>query len=281
MRDSNAERPRSMHRALVDLLGWLDSQGYAFTTVTPETPRLRVWPHGPTPSPMTCATFSAGACRSSPSACPPPFAPRWIESACWKNAGQHLKEPRARRPRPRPAADPALGLSDRTPATPSSLGPDRLSIRRPLSAPEDWAKNQTGRLDRYDIGAGSGVGAIIAAGPWTRPDRIVPHRHPTPPPSVLRSKANAAFAGIEVDCILTSDARQVLGAFDLILANPPFIDDALAAHLPPRRRPARRPCGAGLDGPGPGQARPRRPLPALHRQRHRRRPRSFRAARPP
>ncbi len=37
------------------------------------------------------------------------------------------------------------------------------------------------------------------------------------------ARANAAKAGIEVECVLTPDLDGVDGPFDLVLANPPFI----------------------------------------------------------
>jgi len=73
-----------------------------------------------------------------------------------------------------------------------------------------------------DIGAGSGAGGIVAA-------KLVPAARLTlgdVNPSALRFAAiNAAFAGVEAELVESSGLTRVEGAFDLVIANPPYIMD--------------------------------------------------------
>lgn len=73
-----------------------------------------------------------------------------------------------------------------------------------------------------DIGAGSGVGAIVAApllpGAWLTATDINP--------LALRwARINALHAGIEMETIRGSGLEAVRGPVDLVIANPPFVAD--------------------------------------------------------
>jgi methylase of polypeptide subunit release factors len=73
-----------------------------------------------------------------------------------------------------------------------------------------------------DIGAGAGVGAVMAA-------PLVPGARLTltdiNPLALLFARVNAHFAGIEIETVEGSGLDQVPGQIDLAIANPPFIID--------------------------------------------------------
>lgn len=73
-----------------------------------------------------------------------------------------------------------------------------------------------------DIGSGSGVGAIMAAG-------LLPGARLTATdinPLALRfARLNARHAGVELETVETPGLDGVEGAVDLVIANPPFVAD--------------------------------------------------------
>jgi methylase of polypeptide subunit release factors len=93
-----------------------------------------------------------------------------------------------------------------------------------------------------DIGAGSGVGAIVAAQLAGDPTPTLTDINPAAFPF---ARANAEAAGRMVQVRLTPDPRVIRGAFDLIVANPPFIADE--DHLPYRDGGGMHGCAAALD----------------------------------
>lgn len=73
-----------------------------------------------------------------------------------------------------------------------------------------------------DVGAGSGVGALVAAS--LCPDaRIV--MTDVNPRALRLARVNAAFAGVEATFLQGDGVQPVEGAFDLALLNPPYIQD--------------------------------------------------------
>jgi hypothetical protein len=72
----------------------------------------------------------------------------------------------------------------------------------------------------FDIGAGSGVGAITACG-LLSPERVV--LTDVNPDALQLARANAAAAGIEAEFVQLASVAGVAGQADLILANPPFM----------------------------------------------------------
>ncbi|MCD2322718.1 class I SAM-dependent methyltransferase [Sphingomonas sp. IC-56] len=73
-----------------------------------------------------------------------------------------------------------------------------------------------------DIGTGSGVGGIVAAGLCPDASIVVTDINP----KALRfARINAAAAGAEVRCVEGGDLGGVEGAIDVALANPPYIMD--------------------------------------------------------
>ncbi|MDB5694345.1 MAG: class SAM-dependent methyltransferase [Alphaproteobacteria bacterium] len=103
------------------------------------------------------------------------------------------------------------------------FGPDSYRFARFLRA--QLPKASPGRL--VDIGAGSGVGGIVAA--------LLPGAAITlldVNPTALRfAAANAAAAGVPVALIEGKSLNEVSGRIDLAIANPPYImDDAERAY---------------------------------------------------
>jgi methylase of polypeptide subunit release factors len=99
------------------------------------------------------------------------------------------------------------------------LGPDTYRFVRFLAA----ALAERGPVSRLvDMGAGSGAGAICAAAmlPGARLTLVDAN------PEALRlARINAGVAGVEVETIVGVSLDAVPGAFDLLIANPPYIVD--------------------------------------------------------
>lgn len=74
-----------------------------------------------------------------------------------------------------------------------------------------------------DLGAGSGVGAIVAA---RRCDAAEVTMTDINPAALRLARINAAAAGVTARFVQAGDLSSVPGAFDFILANPPYIIDA-------------------------------------------------------
>lgn len=73
-----------------------------------------------------------------------------------------------------------------------------------------------------DIGAGAGVGALMAAAMLPGARLTLTDVNPT---ALLYAKANARHAGLDVELVEGSGLDEVTGPFDLAIANPPFIID--------------------------------------------------------
>lgn len=73
-----------------------------------------------------------------------------------------------------------------------------------------------------DIGAGAGVGGIVA-GALTGAARVT--LTDVNPEALRLARINAAHAGVAVETLLGSGLEAVEGAVDLVVANPPFVMD--------------------------------------------------------
>lgn len=102
------------------------------------------------------------------------------------------------------------------------LGPDSYRFAN-LTAGELAAAPLRSAARIVDIGTGSGVGAVVAASgsPGATVVATDPNRH-----ALRFARINAAAAGMAVTTVATRGLTDVPGAFDLALANPPFIVDA-------------------------------------------------------
>lgn len=94
-------------------------------------------------------------------------------------------------------------------------------------------------LRLLDVGCGSGAGGIVAARTLRRAGLAVDTTLNDINPLALDTSAlNAQHAGVSVNMALGDALDSVVGDFDLIIANPPFLDDA--------QQRAYRHGGAGL-----------------------------------
>jgi methylase of polypeptide subunit release factors len=100
------------------------------------------------------------------------------------------------------------------------LGPDSVRFADFLGRELARAGGTGGRL--VDIGAGAGVGGIVAAG-------LVPHVSvelvDVNEKALGLARINAAFAGVEVSAYRSDGVEAVAPGFALAVANPPFIID--------------------------------------------------------
>ena len=100
------------------------------------------------------------------------------------------------------------------------FGPDSYRFVDFVRGELAWAPG-TQRL--VDIGAGAGVGAIMAA-PLLPGARLT--LTDVNPRALLYARVNAAHAGVAIETIEGSGLDAVTGPFDLAIANPPYIIDA-------------------------------------------------------
>jgi hypothetical protein len=99
------------------------------------------------------------------------------------------------------------------------FGPDSYRYARFLAA-------ETARLPRVrrlvDIGAGSGVGAIVAASLMPGARVVATDINPV---ALRFARINAAHAEVALETVETSGLDGVDGPVDLVVANPPFVAD--------------------------------------------------------
>ena len=73
-----------------------------------------------------------------------------------------------------------------------------------------------------DLGAGAGVGAVVAADLLSRIELILTDINPL---ALRLARINAAHSGLDVETILGTGLSRVEGPIDVVVANPPFIVD--------------------------------------------------------
>ncbi len=119
------------------------------------------------------------------------------------------------------------------------LGPDSYRFAAFL-ARELPRLNGAGRL--VDIGAGAGVGAIVAA-PLVPDARIA--MTDINPEALRLARINALHAGVEAEIVEGKGLAAIAGPIDLVIANPPFIADPAGRAY--RDGGAMRGAGLSLD----------------------------------
>ena len=77
-----------------------------------------------------------------------------------------------------------------------------------------------------DVGCGSGAGGIVAARALAQSGPIEVCMNDINPRALQYTAVNASFAGVPVKPALGNALRAVKGDFDLIISNPPYLDDA-------------------------------------------------------
>jgi SAM-dependent methyltransferase len=206
-----------MHRALFDLLSWLRLQNYRFVTVTPET-QARVLARRPDAQARDLRDVFGWSLPFSPALLDPPILKALETAGLIAPDGDRLRaQVRVSSLRGGLFAHSAYPT---TQADAVFFGPDSHRFVDFVAADLHRDPLQGALLD---IGSGAGVGAILTAGlaDWRR--IVATDINPT---ALAFARANAEAAGVELEPQLTGDARAVEGDFNLIIANPPFIEDA-------------------------------------------------------
>lgn len=202
--------------ALLDFLRALDAVGYRFVAVTPETHR-RALERDPDRVARDLRDVLGWNLRFEPNLLPPP-----IREAL-ERSGMVSREDGLCRSRIRVASvDDRLFLHSAYPTDePDAVffGPDSYRYVRFLRG-ELPGLPPARRL--VDIGAGSGVGAIMAA-PLLPGARL--SATDINPLALRFARINARRAGVELETIAGSGLEAVEGAVDLVIANPPFVAD--------------------------------------------------------
>jgi hypothetical protein len=201
---------------LLDLLRALDAAGYRFVTVTPETHR-RVLDRGPGKLAQDLRGVFGWNLPFEESLLAAPIRHAFERSGMAERQGGLLKS----RVRVASVGD-RLFLHSAFPTDEADsvfFGPDSYRYARFLAA-------ETARLEPVrrlvDIGAGSGIGAIVAASllPGARP--IATDINPL---ALRYARINAAHSGVGLETIETDSLEGVDGPIDLVIANPPFVSD--------------------------------------------------------
>jgi methylase of polypeptide subunit release factors len=208
--------------AIVEIGAHLRAQGYAFTTVTPETHR-RVIANNPRCGNILRDVF--GWNRS--------FAIGDVDSAVGESLSHAgLLDPVAQSELLRRSGLRFASLGDQLFAhsafpTESSqsvfFGPDSYRFAQLI---ERALGVHGGRVRRIvDIGCGSGVGGLIAASAVSNPVEVV--LADVNPLALRFADGNARLAGIaNVRCVLSDVFDSIDGDADVIVSNPPYLADA-------------------------------------------------------
>lgn len=201
---------------LADLLGALSVAGYRFAAVTPETHR-RVLERGPGRAARDLRDVFGWNLAFEEGMLPAPIREALDRS------GMVVREGPLCSSRVRVASvEDRLFLHSAYPTDSADsvfFGPDSYRYARFLAAelPRLGAARHL-----VDIGAGSGVGAIMASA-------MVPGARLTATdinPLALRfARINARHAGIPLETVETSGLDGIDGPVDLVVANPPFVAD--------------------------------------------------------
>lgn len=101
------------------------------------------------------------------------------------------------------------------------FGPDSYRFARAIRADLSRAPLAAGQRI-LDIGTGSGVGAIVAAGECPGCEALGTDINAR---ALAFARVNAISNGVELDLRLGRDAADADGRFDFVVANPPFIVD--------------------------------------------------------
>jgi SAM-dependent methyltransferase len=202
--------------ALLALLEGLAEADYRFVTVTPETHR-RVIERSPERPARDLRDVFGWNLPFEPDLLPKPLRVPLEQSGMVERLGPLCRS----RVRVASMGD-RLFLHSAYPTDENDavfFGPDSYRYVRFLAAE---LPRLTSARRLVDIGAGSGVGAIMAAAmlPATRITAADIN------PLALRfARINARHAGIKAETVETSSLDGVEGPVDLVIANPPFVSD--------------------------------------------------------
>lgn len=107
------------------------------------------------------------------------------------------------------------------------FGPDTYRFARFVQHGVMHEFEPTGKpLRLLDVGCGSGAGGVVAARALTHSGPLEVTMNDINPLALQYTAVNAAFADIAIKPALGNAMRPVKGEFDLIISNPPYLDDA-------------------------------------------------------
>jgi methylase of polypeptide subunit release factors len=202
--------------ALLALLEGLAEAGYGFTAVTPETHR-RVLARRPNAVARDLRDVFGWNLVFDPVLLPPPVRRALGASGEVDRDGERWTS------RLRVASiDDRLFLHSAYPTDRADavfFGPDSYRFVRFLQV-ELPRLGQVRHL--VDIGTGSGVGAVMAAGLLPGAKLSATDLNPL---ALRLARINARHAGVALETVETSDLDDVEGPIDLVIANPPFVAD--------------------------------------------------------
>lgn len=215
---------------LRDLLAWLQEQDYAFTTITPASHARVIAQPGRSQAHDLRGIFGWSL----------PFAPDLLPEALRERLTLadlvHWDGPLLRSRLRVSSLDGVLFLHSAYPTTDADavfFGPDSYRFVRLAEEVLNGGPAPSGIVD---IGAGSGVGGIMAARRFTGVRTTLLDINPL---ALELACVNAQAAGVAADCVEGGSLDAVHDPFDLVLANPPFImDDEERAYR----------HGGGMDG---------------------------------
>jgi hypothetical protein len=217
MKDQEIQRVTAAEdSALLELLERVAEQDYHFVTITPESHR-RVIERNPSAPARDLRDVFGWSLPFDESLLPPPILAALRRSGFLVRAGDRWRSGVRIS-----SIGGGLFLHSAFPTDDAHsvfLGPDTYRFVSLLES-ELRALPPVGRL--VDIGAGAGVGGIVAG-------RLLPGAAVTlsdvNPEALRLARINAAHAGIVIEAVAGSGLDRVEGAIDLVVANPPFVMD--------------------------------------------------------
>ena len=207
---------------LVRVGRWLQAQRYEFTTVTPTTHAVVLWRRGPAPARDLRDAFGWNV----------PFAPDllpvevmgWLQEAAlatptadglWRAAVRYS------------TIGTLLFAHSSFPTDQNEsvfFGPDTYRFAALIQ--RELGKRPLGARPRIlDVGCGSGAGGLVAAAAQSRADPLL-ILSDISATALAFARASAALAGVAGVGFVQGDLfSAVTGEFDLVVANPPYLND--------------------------------------------------------
>jgi methylase of polypeptide subunit release factors len=202
--------------ALLALLRAVDATGYRFVTVTPETHRRRLARRGTAAARNFRDVFGWSLLFDEA------LLPELVMDALRRSGMLVRAKGRWKSLVRISSLGSRLFLHSAFPTDDADsvfLGPDSYRFATFIEA-EMPALGRVHRL--VDIGAGAGVGGLVAAGLAPRAAVVLTDINPA---ALRLARINAVHAGVEIETVEGAGLNGVAAGFDLAVANPPFIVD--------------------------------------------------------